>query len=144
MRNRYRNPESAAGSEHRLPVEVVMKERRGSPRLEEQRSVKVTVLSMPKAPELENKIFECTTEDVSARGLRFYADTALPQGSAIELRLSAADSSGAFWHVGRVRWVKPMDDGIRYAVGVHFTETPEATLEAWEEMLREKLTRKAG
>jgi len=116
-------------------------ERRGSPRVEAEHDLKVTVLSMPRAPHIENRIFSCRTTDISARGMQFSTAEELPRGSTIELRINSEGAQANFWHVGRVAWSRPNRAADGFRVGVHFTETPEATLAAWEELLEEKLGR---
>ena len=116
-------------------------ERRGSPRVEAEHDLKVTVLSMPQAPQLENRSFSCRTRDISARGMQFSVAEELPRGSTIELRINSNESQANFWHIGRVAWSRPSRSTDGFRVGVHFTETPEATLAAGEELLEEKLTR---
>jgi hypothetical protein len=120
------------------------RERRGGPRVEVEEDIKVTVLSMPEAPAIENRTFDCRTRDISARGIRFVVSEPLPRGCPIELRLAGTESLSGFWHIGRITWSRQDQSGDGYSVGVHFTETPEATLEAWEELLEEKLSRKAA
>jgi len=123
-----------------------MKERRKQPRLRDKNEVKVTILSAPEAPDLENATFSCATEDVSASGLRLCLDRSLPTGATIELKVVSQDpSGGTFWHIGRAAWVKELGTAEdSYAVGVKFTTTPEATLMAWERILQEKMSRGSG
>jgi hypothetical protein len=117
-------------------------ERRVTERIPANHNVEITVLSVPDAPELENKTFDCQSEDISANGIRFSVDASLPKDCPIELRINDETTHNGFWHVGRVVWVSKPDGAPRYEVGVRFTETPEATLEAWAKLLAEKLARK--
>jgi hypothetical protein len=101
--------------------------------------VQVLILSAPDAPQIENRSCGCRTADLSPRGLSLQLGEALPVGAMLEMRLSPAKGKG-FWHIGRVAWSRQQEDG-RYAVGVEFTRTPEATLLAWEQLIEEKLSR---
>ena len=119
-----------------------MKERRRHPRLKEETTVDVTILSAPDSPARENRTFTCSTLDMSLHGMRLSLDQEVPVGGALELRLSSRNPTGTFWHIGRVRWLRRSErDKACHLVGLQFTQTPEATLVEWEKSLRAKLER---
>ena len=118
-----------------------MQERRRSPRLKQKNRAYVTVLSSPDDKNLENKTYSCSTEDVSAGGIRLSLPAALPVGSNMEMRVVSKKPVKTFWHVGRVVWSGRGRDG-NIDVGIEFTQTPESTLKLWQELIREKLARK--
>ncbi|MCX7590830.1 MAG: PilZ domain-containing protein [Kiritimatiellae bacterium] len=120
-------------------------ERRAHPRLREEHAVEAKILSSPERPELEQMRFACTTEDISASGLRLVLPVALSVGSAIEIQLVTEQPRRTFWHVGRVVWTRPRNGkGDSHMVGIRFTETPEETLHLWEDLLLEKLARRGA
>ena len=119
-----------------------MKERRRHPRLKEETTVEVTILSAPDVPALENRSFTCSTLDMSLYGMRLSLDQPVPVGETLELRLASRNPTGTFWHIGRVMWSKQSErDKARHLIGLQFTKTPEATLVEWEKSLRAKLVR---
>jgi c-di-GMP-binding flagellar brake protein YcgR len=124
---------------NRLNEKKAGRERRIHPRIRERNSVAVRVVSAPDTPSLVQKVFFCTTEDLSAGGMRFNVHTAVPVNSHLELRVAVKNPTGAYKHVGRVVWVKEMDGTQPYAVGVQFTDTPATTLAAWKEFVALKL-----
>ncbi|HBA84423.1 MAG TPA: hypothetical protein DCZ95_10050 [Verrucomicrobia bacterium] len=114
-------------------------ERRIHPRIYENNSVAVTIVSAPEAPSLVKKVFFCTTQDLSAGGMRFNVSADVPVGTRLEMRVAVKSPSGAFKHVGRVVWVKEASGIQPYSVGVEFTDTPATTLAAWKDLVAMKL-----
>lgn len=115
-------------------------ERREHIRLRQKGRVYVTVLSAPDHSELENETLSCSSEDVSASGVRLAVPSSFPVGSLMEMRVVTRDPIKVYWHIGRVVWCKKRQDGT-YRAGVRFTKTPEDTLKAWEKALAAKLAR---
>lgn len=116
-----------------------MEEKRTHPRVAEQTSVNVTVMSAPGMPRLEGQAFLCTTDDLSAGGLRFNSPEPLPVGAVLGVQVSFAGIAEPFAHVGCVAWVKECGDGGAHAIGVDFIDTSERTMANWKEVLEKKL-----
>ena len=122
-----------------------MKERRAHPRVNEEAEVAVKILSAPENHTLENRLFAGLTTDISAGGLRLSSDAPLSVGGLVEMNVTCTHPSRILRHIGRVVWVKKTGNRSQaYEIGVKFTETPEATLAAWTEILRDKLSRAGG
>lgn len=102
-------------------------------------SVVVTVLSSPDVPELRNKVFFCSTRDLSVGGLRLRMQVPVPPASILGLLVAMSDPIGAFRHIGRVAWTRRLPEGAAFAVGVEFTDTPRATRMAWRDAVGRRL-----
>ena len=119
------------------------RERRIHPRIRDNGSVVVTILSAPEAPSLVKKVFFCTTEDLSLSGMRFHAPADVPVNTRLEMRVAVKNPTGAYKHVGRVVWVKVLEGAQPYAVGVQFTDSTATTLSAWKDLVTMKLVQAA-
>ena len=117
-----------------------MDDRRAYPRLREKDSVVVTVLSAPEVPELENKTFFCTSEDLSSGGLKLRLSTHVPVGAVLGLRVAFTLPLGTFRHIGRVAWSEEGTDSKACLVGVEFTYTLSGRAAAWKDIVEKKLT----
>ena len=119
-------------------------DRRAHPRLRERDSVVVTVLSAPEVPELEDKTFFCTTEDLSPSGLRLRLHVRVPIGAVLGLRVAFTLPLGTFRHIGRAAWVRELRPDKLYAVGVEFSYTLGARGSAWRDIVGRKLALKTS
>ncbi|NCC52658.1 MAG: PilZ domain-containing protein [Spartobacteria bacterium] len=120
-----------------------MDDRRTHQRLNEQNSVAVRILSAPEADALEGKTYFCTTEDLSAGGLRFNVSAPVPVGTVMEIRVAFSQPISAYRHIGKVVWVKEdTDQAPPYAVGVEFTDTAPNDVAAWEKLVDQKINMK--
>jgi len=109
-----------------------MEERRRDERIGERKQVVVTVLAAPAAREIEGRTFFCRTEDLSASGLRLRLHCAMPDGSALALRVAFAAPLRAFRLVGRSVWSRKSDAESVFEVGVEFRDCPRDTLSEWQ------------
>jgi len=120
-----------------------MENRRIYQRLNEQNSVAVRVLTAPEAATLEGKTYFCTTEDLSAGGLRFNVSAPVPVGTVLELRVAFSQPISAYRHIGKVVWLKETpDQSSPYSVGVEFTDTAPNDVAAWEKLVDQKINMK--
>jgi len=115
-----------------------MKERRKHERLEDRNRTQITVLSAPKAHDLEYRSFSCFTGDVSQGGVSLCVPHPVPVGAKLEMVVSSSKPRRRAWHVGRVVWVRKHDGNATHLLGVRFMSSPEQAIETWQEMLREK------
>jgi len=113
-----------------------MEERRREERLEDQKQVAVTVLAAPAARELEGRTFFCRTADLSARGLRLKLHSAIPDGSALALRVAFSLPLKAFRLIGRSTWTREVDSSRVFEVGVEFRDCPSKTLSEWRDAVQ--------
>jgi hypothetical protein len=123
---------------------MAMQDRRKYPRIREEDSVVVVVLSAPAAHDIENKTFFCSTEDISFDGLRFRIHKGVPAGAILQLLVAVMDPPRAYKHVGQVVWCREVPENSHYAIGVKFTGTPVDILGAWQDMVRIRLAENAG
>ena len=119
------------------------RERRVHLRIQEKNSMAIKVLASPGAPSLVDKVFFCTSRDLSEGGAGFHIHTAMPVGADLELRMAVQDPTSAFKHAARVVWTKAIAAEQPYAVGVQFADTPAGSLSAWKDLVHARLARGA-
>ena len=120
---------------------AVGQEKRIHPRLCEQDSVAVTVLSAPKAIELEHRTFYCSSNDLSVSGLNFSVHSGVPVGSLLKLQVELTQPLDTFYHLARVVWARNVDQDVvlSYRIGVEITETLQNRASDWAVIIRRKL-----
>jgi len=115
--------------------------RRVHTRVEQKGYIRVVVEAAPDAPNLEGKVFQCTTRDLSAGGLLMVVHTPVPVGTMVRLHVVFTDPRAEFEHVARVAWSRLQSDDIiqDYAIGIEFTRTEGQQSHAWSEMLNARI-----
>ncbi|MFH0879219.1 MAG: PilZ domain-containing protein, partial [Lentisphaerota bacterium] len=88
----------------------------------------------------QNKTFFCSTDDLSVGGLRFCVHTHVPVGAKLELNVALTNPVASFKHVGRVVWVREVQQENPFAVGVQFTESAPEVLLKWKGLMERKIT----
>jgi c-di-GMP-binding flagellar brake protein YcgR len=78
------------------------------------------------------------TSDFSAGGMRLVLGEDLPPDATVELVIVLENPPAIFQHFGRIRWCKPSADQQKRFVGVEFTATSPAVMEAWLRMLADR------
>jgi c-di-GMP-binding flagellar brake protein YcgR len=116
-----------------------MRENRKHTRVAEQDSVAVTVLASPGAEGLVNRTVFCTTEDLSAGGIRLRASVRIPSGSTVEMRVAVARPLKAFRQRGRVVWANEAASAGQYVLGVEFLEAKPGDLDQWRGLVSQRL-----
>jgi len=92
-------------------------DRRHEPRYVCQERLFVQVQDCPPAPDLIGRTLPGWTVDISAHGLKFICEVALPQGAQLQLWVEIVGVPGKFHLSGEVRWSQIADVG-RHAVGL--------------------------
>lgn len=114
-------------------------DRRQSPRIPDNSSAAVTILSSPAAPELEGQTFFCLAANISEGGLMIRVGVPVPQSSIIEARVAFKQPIRSFNLVGRVAWVDPHGmPGRGFSLGIEFTSGKGRDMEAWREIVSKK------
>jgi hypothetical protein len=100
-------------------------ELRTYPRLEEEDSVAVTVLSAPDARDMEHSTFTCLSNDLSVSGLNISVHSGIPVGAVLRLRVELTEPLETFEHVGRVVWCAHAEHDLvmSYRIGIAIIET---------------------
>ena len=112
-------------------------ERRSHPRYTARDRVCVTLL--PDAGNSsETETFYCTTEDLSANGLRFSSDVPFKSGQALSMLVVRGSAYWGFSLKGRVAWVEKTPQESRLLIGVEFTDVPRQARIAWQEAIERK------
>jgi Tfp pilus assembly protein PilZ len=115
-------------------------DRRDSPRIPDNSSVAVTVISAPAAPELEGQTFFCIAANISEGGLMIRVGIPVPHGSTIEMRVAFQQPVRSFDIVGKVAWVDPHGiAGRGFHIGIEFVSGKGRDLEVWREVVNRKI-----
>lgn len=110
-------------------------ERRRHERLACGETIKIRVLSSTQDLSPEGKTMASDAGDISARGLRLYADRPMPVGRGLDLWIRLEDRSGTFMLSGVVKWSTEDPQG-GYQVGIELLEEPTEDLQSWNELLQ--------
>jgi len=119
-------------------------ERRAHPRY--KAADRVCVTALPKGEGVsESETFYCTTDDLSADGLRFSGRASFEKGQILDLLVVRGHAYWGFSLKGRVAWVKKgASDPALCSFGIEFTEVPEQTRLAWREAIERASETPAG
>lgn len=113
-------------------------ERRFYPRVHEEQRVSIRVISAPENTDMANRKYACTTQDLSAGGLRFVAGKLLPIGTTLDFEVTLPRPIQTFRLQGRVAWTGKVAQGNRFSVGLFLTGPDRHALIAWRKALTEK------
>ena len=116
-----------------------MRNRRRAPRIDGTHWMAIRLLPVPGLEKLSKKVFFCSTRDLSHSGVRLVVGASMPVGARTELRLGIAQPSATFLHVGTVRWVKDAGGAHEFELGIEFTDSSPAVLEAWLKFVNQQL-----
>lgn len=77
----------------------------------------------------KSKTFRALTQDLSSRGVNLICATFFPEGSMLQIKLTLSKSRKILSLKGQVKWIKDIQDGEIFEMGVEFMETvPQKTL----------------
>jgi hypothetical protein len=116
-----------------------MLNRREYPRMLERSQVAVTLLPDPDAPPTRKETIFCATEDVSVGGVKLRSLQTFSAGRRVQLLVAFSSPRRSFRHVGRVTRVGEREADGHCTMGIEFTETPDAVLAQWREVVDGKL-----
>ncbi|MFU8779389.1 MAG: PilZ domain-containing protein [Kiritimatiellia bacterium] len=113
---------------------------RREPRIAVRTPIRLTVLSAPNIPAIEGRCYDCWTDDLSWRGVRFRVHTRVPLAAILKMDIELLDrGDGSFLHMGRVAWEQEFEeDGlISRWLGVEITETigDEDCIRRWRQLI---------
>lgn len=122
-----------------------MDERRLEPRLRDTEAVRISVLAAREAPELEGQIFDRSTRDISAGGLRFTVPCSVPIGAILRLKVDIAKPPDSYNHVGQVAWCEALenDSAESSMLGIQLLQTLGNRALDWRAMVRERIRENA-
>ena len=113
-------------------------ERRLEPRLKNTEAVRISVLAAREAPDLEGQIFDRSTRDISAGGLRFTVPRAVPVGAILRLKVDIIEPSDSYNHVGQVALCESVEEGGEDTsmLGIQILQTLGNRALDWRAMVR--------
>lgn len=115
------------------------KNRRAEPRPAYEASIAIKVLSSSQNTGLAGTSVHCSTEDISASGIRIHLMHGVPPGTLLSLWFRTTEHpAGMFLFRGTVKWSREMEQGS-FAVGVELDDMPEEEATAWHRIIAEKL-----
>jgi hypothetical protein len=77
----------------------------------------------------KGKTFQALTKDVSSRGVNLLCANFFPEGSMLQIKLTLSKSRKILNLKGQVRWIRDVQDGEVFEIGIEFMEIlPQKTL----------------
>ena len=76
--------------------------------------------------------------DISTNGLRVITDRELPIGSIFQSCIQCNTSMNQFKLASEVKWSRPFLDQGEYFIGLAFSNTKDADIQAWREFISEQ------
>lgn len=106
-------------------------DRRKHQRIEVATAIFIEVVNGRRRRESDNIIIRCETVDVSVSGLRIYVKQFIAQGSQLNIAVPMAGWTENLEMVGKAIWVKAVDNGEGYWVGLELRDSNRETMEKW-------------
>ena len=127
------HPEVAEGWETVATMVMAQEyaDRRRHERIEVVQAIYIEVVSRKSRSESENSIIRCETVDVSVSGLKIYVPQAIPQGRKLNIAVPMDGWKENLELVGEAMWVKPVEVGKGYWVGLELHDSHRDNMEKW-------------
>ena len=93
----------------------------------------VEILSASDSESSDNVLLECTTSDISEKGLRIQSQYPLILDSILELLISFETGGFKFLLTGEVKWMEEMADG-QFAAGFQLIDAEHSDYLVWQNM----------
>ena len=106
-------------------------DRRKHERINVEKAIYVEVVGRGSRSEADNTIFRCETVDISVSGLKIWVQTAIPQGSKLNIAAPLDDWQENLELVGKVMWLREADNARGYWVGLELEDTGRENMERW-------------
>lgn len=113
---------------------LLRQEQRATARLAREERLFVRIVSSHPSKVLEGKTIRCSTQDLSAGGVRLCLDEAVPVGTLLQLWIKVADYPGTFLMNGLIRWVREKSPRA-FLVGVELRDEPNDDTIGWQRMV---------
>jgi len=122
------NPELLGGGDC---VTLDYADRRKHPRVEVARAIFIEVVHRGSRSESDNTIIRCETVDISTGGLRIHVPQTIAAGSQLNIAAPMEDWKENLELVGEAMWVKPVEDGRGFWVGLELRDSNRDNMEKW-------------
>jgi hypothetical protein len=106
-------------------------ERRKHERIDFVQVIFIEVVARGSSCESENTIMKCETVDISVAGLKVRVTEAIPQGSRLNIAVPLDDWKENLELEGEAMWVKPVEEGEGYWVGLLLGDSSHEDMEKW-------------
>ncbi|MEZ5570977.1 MAG: PilZ domain-containing protein [Halioglobus sp.] len=106
-------------------------ERRKHERIEVVKAIFIEVIRSGSKRESENTIIRCETVDISVSGLRIHIPQQIPQGSRLNIAVPMDDWKENLELVGQAVWVRPVENGSGFWVGLELGDSSRDTMHKW-------------
>ena len=106
-------------------------DRRKHQRIEVVKAIFIEVVSRSSRGESDNTIIRCETVDVSVSGLRIYVTQAIAKGSTLNIAVPMDDWKENLELVGEAVWVKPLETGEGFWVGLELRDSNLENMRKW-------------
>lgn len=106
-------------------------DRRKHERIDVVQAIFIEIISRGSRSESDNIILKCETVDISVSGLRIHVPQSIPRGSQLNLAVPMEDWKENLELVGEAMWVKPVDAGEGFWVGLELRDSKRENMEKW-------------
>ncbi|MCB1697858.1 MAG: PilZ domain-containing protein [Halioglobus sp.] len=111
-------------------------DRRKHPRIEVARAIFIEVVQRDSRSESDNAIIRCETIDISAGGLRIHVPQAIRPGCQLNIAVPMEDWKESLELIGDALWVKPVERGSGFWVGLALRDSNPQAMKKWCEVVR--------
>jgi len=112
------------------------REKRRHPRVPREEILSIKLIAPPTEFAHQGEPLYCSTEDVSARGMRIHINHELEPGQEVDIWIVLLDQRGTFHLTGEVTWIQPASEDEAagsWVAGVALLEESEH-LPEWREL----------
>ncbi len=106
-------------------------DRRRHQRIEVVKAIFIEIVNRRSRRESENAVIRCETIDVSLSGLKIYVTQLIAQGSQLNIAVPMEDWKENLELVGEAVWVKPVERGEGYWVGLELRDSNRENMAKW-------------
>jgi hypothetical protein len=106
-------------------------DRRKHQRVDVVKAIFIEVIRRGSKRESDNAIIRCETVDISVSGLRIHVAEHIPQGSQLNIAVPLDDWKENLELVGEAMWVKPVERGTGFWVGLELRDSSRENMKQW-------------
>lgn len=88
----------------------------------------------------QTRLLICNSSDLSANGIRAIIGEEIPVGAIYQLAVELIERSETLCLAAQVKWIKPINEGASFEVGLMILESDDTDIEAWKLHIAEQLT----
>lgn len=115
------------------------REKRRHPRIPREEILSIKLIAPPTEFAHQGEPLYCSTEDVSARGMRIRVNHELERGQEVDIWIVLLDERGTFHLTGEITWIQPVSEDEsagNWVAGVALLEDSEH-LHEWRVFIEE-------